>query len=107
MILRPGVSAATVASVVVIAYLGWHLREAWPTVEIPARGLNGQTVVGRLDLFPTFVLDGLKRAVGPAVAATWMALVVSGRWRVSADWIDRSGLALGMGWLMVCAESLI
>jgi hypothetical protein len=31
-----------------------------------------------------------------AVAAAWATLVLSGRWRAAADWIDRSGRALGI-----------
>ena len=31
-----------------------------------------------------------------AIAADWMALVVSGQWRAEAHWIDRLGRALGL-----------
>jgi hypothetical protein len=90
----------------VVAFLGWHLRGGWPTLEVPAKSRGGQIIVGSLDLLPTVVLDKLRQVVGPAVVATWVALVAKGRWGVSSDRIDRFGLVLGLGWLLLYIESL-
>jgi hypothetical protein len=42
----------------------------------------------RLDLYST------------AVAGSWLALALSGRWRPERDWIDRGGRALGACWIV-------
>jgi hypothetical protein len=38
--------------------------------------------------------------IGPAVAATWLALMFSGRWRPERGWIDRLGRILGGCWIL-------
>ena len=47
-----------------------------------------------------FIVEELFAYVGLAVASTWMALVLAGRWRRSADWIDRFGRILGVFWII-------
>lgn len=42
--------------------------------------------------------------IGLAVLVAWTTLALSGRWRRPADWIDRSGRALGVFWLVVGLE---
>lgn len=37
--------------------------------------------------------------IGMTIAASWLVLVVSGRWRAEATWIDRAGLGLGACWI--------
>jgi hypothetical protein len=37
--------------------------------------------------------------VGFAVAAAWLTLALSGRWRAEPDWIDRAGRVLGAIWI--------
>ena len=37
---------------------------------------------------------------GPAVAATWLGLVLSRRWRPEPGWIDRVGRLIGALWLL-------
>ncbi len=37
--------------------------------------------------------------IGVAVAASWMLLLASGRWRSERSWIDRAGRALGWFWI--------
>jgi hypothetical protein len=39
--------------------------------------------------------------VGLAVAATWGTLILSGRWRRSADWIDTMGRVVGTLWIVI------
>lgn len=36
---------------------------------------------------------------GLAIAAVWLLLAISGRWRRERDWIDRTGIALSLFWL--------
>ena len=38
---------------------------------------------------------------GAAVAAAWMMMALTGRWRPRPDWLDRTGRALGLFWLAV------
>lgn len=34
-----------------------------------------------------------------AVAGAWLALALSGRWRLGSDWLDHLGLILGVCWI--------
>ena len=47
-----------------------------------------------------YVVEQLFADVGLAVAAAWLGLFLSGRWRRSTDWIDRSGRVLGIFWIV-------
>jgi hypothetical protein len=38
--------------------------------------------------------------VGPAVAASWIALRLMRRWRPERGWIDRLGICIGWFWLI-------
>jgi hypothetical protein len=38
---------------------------------------------------------------GCTVAAIWLLLVLSGRWRPERSWIDRLGRLLGVVWIAV------
>lgn len=40
-------------------------------------------------------------AVGAAVGATWVALLVTRRWAAEPGWIDRLGRGVGLGWIAV------
>jgi hypothetical protein len=44
-------------------------------------------------------LDNALPTFGMAVAAVWIYLAVSGRWRSEPGWLDRAGRALGCFWL--------
>jgi hypothetical protein len=48
-----------------------------------------------------YLSDELFMYVGLAVAATWLVLYASGRWRRPADWIDRMGVVLGALWILI------
>lgn len=39
--------------------------------------------------------------IGLSVLVAWTTLALSGRWRRPADWIDRSGRALGVFWIVI------
>jgi hypothetical protein len=39
------------------------------------------------------------RETGLAVAAAWMTLLLTGRWRAELSWIDRAGRILGVLWI--------
>jgi hypothetical protein len=38
---------------------------------------------------------------GPAVAAAWTILILSGRWRPEASWVDRCGRLIGGLWVLL------
>jgi hypothetical protein len=48
-----------------------------------------------------YLSDGVFMYVGLAVAATWISLWISGRWRRSADWIDFMGRVVGVLWIAI------
>jgi glucan phosphoethanolaminetransferase (alkaline phosphatase superfamily) len=37
----------------------------------------------------------------PAIGATWLSLIVGRRWRPERSWLDRSGRALGVFWIVL------
>lgn len=41
-----------------------------------------------------------KLPVGPAVVATWLALVLGGYWRPERGWIDALGRCIGASWII-------
>jgi hypothetical protein len=43
----------------------------------------------------------LPRTAAFAVAISWLALAVSGRWRMGAGWPGRAGVALGACWILL------
>ena len=48
-----------------------------------------------------YLSEEVFKYVGLAVAATWIVLFFSGRWRRSADWIDRMGRVVGVLWIVI------
>jgi hypothetical protein len=48
---------------------------------------------------------GTAGASGLSVAASWSALVLSGRWRPEASWLDRLGRLLGIYWVTMIAAT--
>jgi hypothetical protein len=57
------------------------------------------TYSGFFGEFATIVLVRMPNPVGHAVMATWVILLLSGRWRSEPTWIDRAGRILGFAWL--------
>jgi hypothetical protein len=43
---------------------------------------------------------------GPAVAAVWLVLAMSGRWRPEKSWIDRLARLLGATWIGISALAM-
>lgn len=43
----------------------------------------------------------LTLAFGPAVLASWMALILGRRWRPEPSWVDRLGRILGVVWVLL------
>jgi hypothetical protein len=46
---------------------------------------------------------GLKNGAAPMIVGAWLALVLTGRWRPGADWIDRLGCCIGGGFVIMNA----
>ena len=61
--------------------------------------VDGQTQLGSRFWYRTPVLDDLIIYAGVSVAGVWATQIVTGRWRKSADWIDRLGRFLGGLWV--------
>jgi hypothetical protein len=45
----------------------------------------------------------LYNVLGYAIATSWFALRLSGRWRSEPGWIDRTGTILGVAWVVSCS----
>ena len=69
------------------------------------KGFGGNGLVGYLNAYECFsvTVASFASPCGYAVAAVWLVLVVSGRWRPEKSWIDRLGRALGVIWVMITA----
>lgn len=104
LIQSPGVMAAAGATLMLGAFFASSLRGGWPIVEVPAMS-NGQQIMGRIDLFPTQVLEALKREVGPIVLVAWAMVAAMGRGRGATNRVEFAGLAVGVGWLMLYVHS--
>ena len=63
------------------------------------------TFVGWIGEALTTVVDA--EAVAPAVAATWLTIVVLDQPRWAYDWLDRVGRLVGLGWIFLYALILI
>ncbi len=50
---------------------------------------------------PTYVGENTFQFIGLAVAATWLALAIGGRWRKSDDSIERLGRVVGACWIVI------
>jgi hypothetical protein len=51
-------------------------------------------------LFETDHILDTMATIGVAVAASWLILLASGRWRAEPSWIDRAGRAFGWFWIL-------
>jgi hypothetical protein len=63
----------------------------------------GNGVIGHLEPIGCFgiLTVSLASPCGPAVAAVWLVLALSGRWRPERSWIDRPGRLLGATWILI------
>jgi hypothetical protein len=91
---QPGV-AACVASLVALV---WASIALGGTLAVDRLASDTLSADPRRWLFH-FIVEELFAYVGLAVASTWAALLLAGRWRRSADWIDRFGRILGAFWI--------
>ena len=62
----------------------------------------GNELVGHVEPMPCFgvLTTSLMTPCGPAVAAAWLILALSGRWQPEKSWIDRLGRLLGAIWIV-------
>jgi hypothetical protein len=108
---RPGlVAGMSVAVVIAFRLVGWatmRLRlvgKSMISMHYP-ESMNGESIGSRMVWDPGFFPFGAIHAlnsiamIGVAVAASWMLLAMSGRWRADPSWSDRAGRALGVYWI--------
>jgi hypothetical protein len=78
-----------------------RLGESLSLVVMQSRLRNG--LVGHIEPMGCFGILTISFAspCGPAVAAVWLVLALSGRWRPEGSWIDRSGRLLGATWILI------
>jgi hypothetical protein len=50
---------------------------------------------------PPFANTPMEEIVGAAVLGAWAVMAASGRWRTERTWIDRTGLILGVVWILL------
>ena len=63
----------------------------------------GNGVIGSIEPFGCFgvLVTSFTSPCGIAVAAVWLVLALSGRWRPEKSWIDRLGRMLGVTWIAI------
>jgi hypothetical protein len=71
--------------------IGWALQQMLRQPGIHFSGF-------RMD-HSVWFLGTSAQAAGAAVAASWLILRLSGRWRGEPGWVDRLGRAIGLGWI--------
>jgi hypothetical protein len=102
---QPGFLGCIAATAAVAFYFGRHLFpilvNGWPMFVVPANFQDGTSLASGLDLFALQILPPMRWHVGPFVVAAWLALALTGQWRRTADWPDRTGLILGIAWIAV------
>jgi len=60
---------------------------------------------GQQDVWAVMLAMNLSPSVAAAVSAVWLMILLDGRWRPRADWIDAAGRVLGIGWLLLLLAS--
>ncbi|MFI5455180.1 MAG: hypothetical protein ACHRXM_06975 [Isosphaerales bacterium] len=89
---QPGMMA-TCAFGVAMAFLGLLIVVPAPFYGWEAVQLVGSTLGG-------FGLCFVPSCFGLAVLVSWMTLLVGRRWRAESSWVDRSGRAVGVFWIV-------
>ncbi len=95
LVLQPGLVAA-------VAALSVLTIEA--TLLVGSAGIDGRFNWASPERVSDFVANGivlLLHHAGWAVAVSWLTLILIGRWRPEASWVDRAGRALGCAWILV------
>lgn len=93
---QPGLMAACATAVVLVAY---GLLIGTVSLVVRREGASWSEAVTELALVGFAPHAPL--AVGLAVLASWMTLIVGRRWRAEPSWVDRLGRILGVFW--ICA----
>jgi hypothetical protein len=67
------------------------------------RSTSGNELIGHIEPLACFgaLTTNFATPCGPAVAAVWLVLALSGRWRPERSWIDRLGRFLGVTWIVI------
>ncbi len=67
------------------------------------RAMDQGGVIGWIEPFAchTTLVASFSSPCGSAVAAVWVLLALSGRWRPEKSWIDRVGRLLGVLWILI------
>jgi hypothetical protein len=91
---QPGMAACCAGTVIIAAGLCAHFLSA--LIAQVNRPGHARKITWFLESF--WYVYGLP--IGPAVAATWFALILSGRWRPERGWIDRLGSSIGGFWIV-------
>jgi hypothetical protein len=92
---RPGVLACVMAVVMTLIALAIRYAAVYVAVR---RGLPAPFGSATSTLL---LVAQSSLATGFAILFSWTTLLVTGTWRPSSDWIDRSGRLLGLAWVML------
>jgi hypothetical protein len=95
LLMQPGFVAAVVALSILTIEWSMLLGSAW---------LDGRFNFSSPLRINAFVANGvvlLAHHAGWAVLASWLTLVLVGRWRPEPSWIDRWGRVLGCTWIII------
>ena len=92
---QPGTVACCAVAFVVVARPVFMIADG--VIGLISRDPNPFGLVNLHNFLYFFAGDGL------GVAAAWMALAIAGCWKPEAEWIDRTGRALGACWIALWA----
>lgn len=95
---QPGWIACFAASIAVIGPTIYERVGDYVLIRQMSR--NG---MGEIPWQGTLISQHAVMVIGVAVAVSWVILVLGGQWRAEPSWIDRSGRAIGVGWLLLTA----
>ena len=94
LIWQPGFSACLAEMVGVASAL---LRSALPPYQMMTQDQQ--------DIWILMLVVKLAPSVVPAIATTWLLILLGGRWRRRSDWIDGAGRMLGLAWFVMFLAS--
>ncbi|HEY2158001.1 MAG TPA: hypothetical protein VGH33_20400 [Isosphaeraceae bacterium] len=100
----PGVAACLVAAVVLMLEATYTASLSVPSffkIPLPTTAA-GRAADGRWRQMTYWTIHAaVENSVGFAVAAWWVTLALSRRWRPERSWIDRAGLVVGVLWIIL------
>jgi hypothetical protein len=94
------VSCVTLVLAAILPVVYFMVRVAKAQEWLTDDGINPDLAVGFNNMFGV-----LKLEAGPMIAGAWLALALTGRWRVGPSWPDRVGCLVGACYILMYAQA--